>query len=139
MHHSYGDALQSSTQMPPPQAIFASIPRNHSYDENGTIQEFQNLFEFLSARPTQFDKIHLVRPQHKKTLPKSFCKKCKGLIIKKKFAIPFHRHGCDLKQTLYEYVSKFTLCFTKFSMNLKKITMKKWLFFNKQGPTIINK
>jgi hypothetical protein len=52
--------------MPPPQAILASIPRNHSYDENGTIQEFQNLFEFLGARPTQFDKIHLVKLEPKK-------------------------------------------------------------------------
>lgn len=81
MHHSYDDALQSSTQMPPPQAILALTLRNHFKDENGTIQEFQNLFEFLSAKPTQFDKIHLVKPQPRKSLPKSLCKNYKGFII----------------------------------------------------------
>jgi len=74
MHHSYEVALQSSTQMPPPQAILASTPRNHSYNENGAIQKVQNLFEFLSARPTQFDKIHLVKPQPKKNYLKIFVK-----------------------------------------------------------------
>jgi hypothetical protein len=95
MHHSYEDALQSSTQMPPPQAILASTSSNHSYDENRTIQEFQNLFEFLSARPTQFDKIHIVKPQPKETLLKNLCKNYKSLIIKKQMSIPFHRHGCN--------------------------------------------
>lgn len=94
----------------------------------GQFKNFKNCLTFL-VRPTQFDKIHLVKLQHKKTLPKSFCKKCKGLIIKKQIVVPFHRHGCDSKQTLYQYVSKFTLCFTKFLMNLKKITMKKWFVF----------
>jgi hypothetical protein len=97
-----------------PLSNIALTPRNHFYDESGTIQEFQNLFEFLSATPTQFDKIRLFKPQPRKTLPKSLCKNCKGFIIFFKITISFHKHGCDSKKTLYQYVSKFTFCFIKF-------------------------